>query len=56
MLKKSAQDGLRVDQPEWSEFASLEEPLRGRLTDVFFFRETQKGLITDQHVSLPDLC
>lgn len=33
---KFAQDGLRVDQPEWSEFASLEEPTEGTVDGCVF--------------------
>ena len=36
MTQKSAQDGLRVDQPEWSEFASLEEPIEGTVDGCVF--------------------
>lgn len=50
---KSAQDGLRVDQPEWSEFASLEEPIEGTVDGcVFSWGNSER----DQPVSMPDLC
>lgn len=54
---KSAQDGLRVDQPEWSEFASLEEPIEGDGWWMCFFLGKLREVWSQINVfHLPDLC